>query len=254
MNRTMIGLLVVIVLLVGVVAFLLGQRNGEPENAEPARDETVIVSSDDENGEEPLQDASAAAPKALAVRIGRDGPHASACDRIGRVANLPGGSDDFLAVREAPSTDATRIDELEDDAPIFVCDRQGPWYGIVYLSDGTLGEPGECGLENSVGSPQAYSGACLTGWVFSKYVDASGAQDSDEPYVEEGDAADGPRVVQVSASGPSQVVAVTRLSAKAESEYDKPVGQRPDGNRVSCRETGTGDAAWTCSATYTLTN
>ena len=170
------------------------------------------------------------------------------------MANLPGGSDDFLAVREAPSTDATRIDQLEDDAPFFVCDRQGPWYGIVYLSDGTLGEPGECGLENSVGSPQAYSGACLTGWVFSKYVDASGAQDSDEPYMEEGDAADGPRVVQVSASGPSQVVAVTRLSAKAEGEYDKPVGQRPDGNRVSCRETGTGDAAWTCSATYTLTN
>ena len=238
MNRTMIGLLVVIVLLVGVVAFLLGQRNGEPEDAEPARDETVIVSSDDANGEEPLQDHTAAAPRALAVRM----------------ANLPGGSDDFLAVREAPSTDATRIDQLEDDAPFFVCDRQGPWYGIVYLSDGTLGEPGECGLENSVGSPQAYSGACLTGWVFSKYVDASGAQDSDEPYMEEGDAADGPRVVQVSASGPSQVVAVTRLSAKAESEYDKPVGQRPDGNRVSCRETGTGDAAWTCSATYTLTN
>ena len=140
MNRTMIGLLVVIVLLVGVVAFLLGQRNGEPEDAEPARDETVIVSSDDANGEEPLQDHTAAAPRALAVRIGRDGPHASACDRIGRVANLPGGSDDFLAVREAPSTDATRIDQLEDDAPFFVCDRQGPWYGIVYLSDGTLGE------------------------------------------------------------------------------------------------------------------
>ena len=156
--------------------------------------------------------------------------------------------------RASPSIDATRIDKLDDDAPFFVCDRQGQWYGIVYLPDGTLGEPGQCGLENSVGAPQPYSGACLTGWVSSRYVDASGTQDSDEPYVEEGDDAGGPRVVQVSASGPSQVIAVTRLSAKAESEYDKPVGQRPDGNRVSCRETGTGDAAWTCSATYTLTN
>ena len=253
MNRTMIGLLVVIVLLVGVVAFLLGQRNGEPEDAEPARDETVIVSSDDANGEEPLQDHTAAAPRALAVRIGRDGPHASACDRIGRVANLPGGSDDFLAVREAPSTDATRIDQLEDDAPFFVCDRQGPWYGIVYLSDGTLGEPGECGLENSVGSPQAYSGACLTGGGFSKYVDASGAQDSDAPYVAEAPAPQS-RTVQVSATGPTDVIASVRMSLKAQTEHGKPVGQRPDGNRANCRETGTGDAAWTCTATYTITD
>ncbi|MEL7689117.1 hypothetical protein [Citromicrobium bathyomarinum] len=254
MNRTMVGLIAVILLLVGAVAFLLGQRNTDADSQEPANDETVIVSSDDDTGAEEQRASATAAPKALAVRIGRDGPHASACDRIGRVANLPGGSDDFLSVREAPSIDATRIDKLDDDAPFFVCDRQGQWYGIVYLPDGTLGEPGQCGLENSVGAPQPYSGACLTGWVSSRYVDASGTQDSDEPYVEEGDDAGGPRVVQVSASGPSQVIAVTRLSAKAESEYDKPVGQRPDGNRVSCRETGTGDAAWTCSATYTLTN
>ncbi len=254
MNRTMIGLVVVIVLLVGVVAFLLGQRKGDTDAQDPADDETVIVSSDDDLADEPAQDTSTDAPKALAVRIGRDGPHRSACDRVGRVANLPGGSDDFLSVREAPSTDATRIDQLEDDAPFYVCDRQGQWYGIVYLSDGTLGEPGQCGLEDSVGSPQAYSGACLTGWVFNAYVDASGAQDSDEPYVEDEAAGDEPRTVQVSASGPSQAVAVTRMSAKAETEYDKPVGQRPDGNRVSCRETGSGDAAWTCTATYTLTN
>jgi len=256
MNRTVIGLLVVIVLLVGVVAFLLGQRNDDTDAPEPSDGETVIVSSDDVASEYPAEEPSTQAPEALAVRIGRDGPHRSACDRIGRVANLPGGADDFLAVREAPSLDAERIDMLEDDTPFFVCDRQGQWYGIVYLSDGTLGEPDECGLEDSVGSPQAYEGACLTGWVSSKYVDASGAQDSDVPYVEDEAeaAADGPRTVQVSASGPSQVVAVTRLSAKAESEYNKPVGQRPDGNRVNCRETGTGDAAWTCTATYTLTN
>lgn len=256
MNRTVIGLVAVIVVLVGVVAFLLGQRNDDTDAPEPGDDRTMIVSSDDDLMQTPEEQPTAVAPRALAVRIGRDGPHRSACDRIGRVANLPRGSEDFLAVREAPSTDAERIDMLDDDAPFFVCDRQGQWYGIVYLSDGTLGEPDECGLENSVGSPQAYSGACLTGWVFSKYVDASGAQDSDEPYVEDEAeaAADGPRIVQVSASGPSQVVAVTRLSAKAESEYDKPVGQRPDGNRVNCRETGSGDAAWTCTATYTLTN
>ena len=183
----------------------------------------------------------------IGSRFGRDSGLVVAGD-------LPGGEDDFLSVRNAPTSDAGQIDQLEDDPPFYVCDRQGDWFGIVYLSDGTLGDADECGLADPVGSPRAYSGTCLTGWVYSRYVDASGAQDSDEPYVEEGDAADGPRVVQVSASGPSQVVAVTRLSAKAESEYDKPVGQRPDGNRVSCRETGTGDAAWTCSATYTLTN
>ena len=96
MNRTMIGLMVVIVLLVGVVAFLLGQRNGATDAPEPADDQTVIVSSDDsidEAGQEPV---AAPPSRALAVRIGRDGPHRSACDRIGRVANLPRGSDDFL--------------------------------------------------------------------------------------------------------------------------------------------------------------
>ena len=254
MNRTVIGLLVVIVLLVGVVAFLLGQRNDDTAQTEPADGDTVIVSSDDDRFDAAGEELADAAPMSLAVRVGRDGPQRSACERIGRVANLPNGADDSLAVREAPSTDAERIDTLEDEAPFFVCDRQGEWYGIVYLSDGTLGGPDECGLENSVGSPQPYSGACLTGWVSSQYVDASGAQDSDEPYVEDEAEADGPRTVQVSASGPSQVVAVTRMSAKAESEYAKPVGQRPDGNRVNCRETGSGDAAWTCTATYTLTN
>ncbi|MEC8178868.1 MAG: hypothetical protein VX072_04310, partial [Pseudomonadota bacterium] len=62
------------------------------------------------------------------------------------------------------------------------------------------------------------------------------------------------RTVQVSATGPTQVVASMRTSLKAETDYGKPVSQRPDGNRVSCRETGTGDAAWTCTATYTITN
>lgn len=252
-NRTMAVLIALVMLLVGAVAFLLGQRSSPESEPEPAPTDSAIISSQDPYALE-TPEAEATAPPALAVRIGRDGPNASACERIGRVANLPGGADVFLAVREAPSTDATVIDELSDDAPFYLCDRQGGWFGIVYLSDGTLPADDLCGLENSVGSPRAYSGDCLTGWVASRYVDASGAQDSEEPYVVEED--DGPqsRTVQVSAAGPSQVIAAMRMSVKAEDEYDKPVGQRPDGNRVNCRETGTGDAAWTCTATYTITN
>ncbi|MEL7718528.1 hypothetical protein AAG604_09485 [Citromicrobium bathyomarinum] len=251
-NRTMAVLIALVVLLVGAVAFLLGQRSSPDSEPEPAPTDSAIISSQDPYAVE-TPEAEATAPPPLAVRIGRDGPHASACERIGRVANLPRGADDFLAVREAPSADATMIDELGDDAPFYLCDRQGGWFGIVYLSDGTLPADDRCGLENSVGSPRAYSGDCLTGWVASRYVDASGAQDSDEPYEGEDDAPQS-RTVQVSATGPTQVVASMRMSLKAETDYGKPVSQRPDGNRVSCRETGTGDAAWTCTATYTITN
>ena len=254
-NRTMLVLGAIILLLVASVAFLLGQRSSSDEEPAPAIDASSIISSSEIDDAETPEPISVAEQRALAVRIGRDGPNESACDRVGRVANLPGGEDDFLSVRNAPTSDAGQIDQLEDDTPFYVCDRQGDWFGIVYLSDGTLGDPDECGLAEPVGSPRAYPGTCLTGWVHSRYVDASGAQDSDEPYVED-DAGDAPqaRTVQVSATGPSQVVASMRMSVKAENEYDKPVGQRPDGNRVACRETGTGDAAWTCTATYTLTN
>ena len=187
-NRTVVALVAVIVLLVGAVAFLMGQRTGGDEgDPAPLSDAATAAPLDEgeEEGEDKGQPSSVAKQRALAVRIGRDGPHASACDRIGRVANLPGGADDFLAVREAPTTDAKQIDKLDDDTPLFVCDRQGDWYGIVYLGDGTLGAGDECGLANSVGAVRAYSGRCLTGWVYSRYVDASGAQDSDEPYVAE---------------------------------------------------------------------
>lgn len=254
-NRTTMILAAAMVLLVGIGSFMLGQRSSsEAAPATPVSDVPTLVSGDaphdEEERKEPAEDAQS---KALAIRIGRDGPRASACERIGRGANLPHEEDDFLSVREAPSIEATRIDELADDAPVFVCDRQGQWYGIVYLSDGTLGEPDECELADAVPSPRAYAGPCLTGWVHASYVDASGAQDSDEAYVEDEAEADRTRTVQVSATGPSQAIAVTRMAAKAESEQNKPTGQRPDGNRVNCRETGSGDAMWTCTASYTLT-
>lgn len=256
-NRTSAILAGLVILLIVGLAFLIGQRSSgdaEPDVPSDPADAAPIDDNETQAAEEP---ALAVRPRALPIRIGRDGPDASACDRVGRVVNLPGGDDDFLSVREAPTTDAKRIGQLDGDTPFYVCDRQGDWFGIVYLSDGTLGDPDECGLANSVGSPRAYSGACLTGWVHSGYVDGSGVQDSDEPHVEEDELANGQpqsRTVQVSATGSSQGVAATNMTAKAEREHDKPVGQRPDGNRAACRETGDGEARWTCTATYTITN
>lgn len=252
MNRTGVFLLVIIVLLVGAVAYLLGQRTAASP-AEPVEPEPTETASD--------APAEPSAPVAHAVRIGRDGPHASACDRIGRVANLPGGSGDFLAVREAPAAAAKRIDKLTDDAPFFVCDRSGDgaWRGIVYLGDGTLPSDDRCGLADSVGSVRPYSGACLTGWVSARYVDESGAQDSDEPYVAQ-PAAPAPapprtRVVEATGYGSSQVTALMRMSLRAEKDYGKPVGQRPDGNRADCKDSGVeGDQRWRCTGRFTLTN
>ncbi|GAB5348118.1 hypothetical protein [Alteriqipengyuania sp. 357] len=257
-NRTTAVLIALILLLAGAVAFLLAQRGSDDdEPASAAVTGGIISSRDMDEADYPEEPASVAAQGPLAVRIGRDGPLQSACDRVGRVGNLPRGAEDILAVIEAPTTDAIAIDGLYEDDPFYVCDRQGDWYGIIYPGDGTLGDGEECDLSYPVESPRAYPGSCLTGWVDSRYVDAGGAQDSDEAYAgeETADAAEpAERAVQVSATGPTRVAAATRLSAKAHSEYDQPVGQRPDGNRVSCRETGSGDATWTCTATYTLSN
>lgn len=254
-DRTTLIIAALAVLLVGTGAFLIGQRSSGGEDRAPAAGSGTIISSTDVDGADETESVSTVEVRALPVRIGRDGPDAGACDRIGHVANLPGGEDEFLSVREAPTTAARRIGKLDDDAPFYVCDRQDAWFGIVYLTDGTLGDPDACGLAEPVGAPRAYSGACLSGWVYSQYVDGSGAQDSDEPSeADEVSAASQTRRVQVSATGSSQAVAASKLAARAEREHGKPVGQRPDGNRVACRETGEGEARWTCSAIYTLTN
>ena len=256
-NRTTAIVAGLIVLLIVALAFLMGQRSSDDAEPDAPFDPANVAHIDGNQTEAEDQSALSVKSRALPVRIGRDGPDASACDRVGRVVNLPGGEDDFLSVREAPTTDAARIGQLNDAAPFYVCDRQGDWFGIVYLSDGTLGEPDECGLAAPVGSPRAYTGACQAGWVYSEYVDGSGAQDSDEPLAEQDELASGQpqsRTVQVSATGSSQNVAAINMNAKAEREHDKPASQRPDGNRAACRETGDGEARWTCTATYTITN
>ena len=44
-----------------------------------------------------------------------------------------------------------------------------------------------------------------------------------------------------------------RMLVRAENDYDKPVSQPPD-RPADCRETGSGDARWTCTGVFTLTN
>lgn len=188
MNRTIVALLLVIVLLVGTAMYLFGQRSAGPAGGDDVG-AAQPVDAGNKTKEVAGAGAGAKAEKAKlatglkagreraklerAVRVGTDGPYASACRGIGSVTNLPGGNDNFLSVREGPSVKARQSDKLGDDAPVFLCDQNedGGWIGIVYQADGYVPVTDECRVEENVPSRRPYAGPCLSGWVSAKYIE-----------------------------------------------------------------------------------
>lgn len=247
MNKTVGGLVAVIVLLVGAVMYLLGQQSSAPPR-EPQPPADIATKKDDANP------AAAKAPESVRrpVRVGTGGPHADACRGVGSVANLPGGADDFLAVREGPTVKAKRIDKLKDDAPVYICDQNsaGSWIGIVYQANGYLPTDDSCRAEENVGSVRPYEGPCLTGWVSAKYLVPRG-QDSDEPYVPE-PAAASRFSFDAEGFGSTEFVAANYLNLRADRRAKAEGGTLVDLGKRSCRTTGEGgERAWVCRATYT---
>jgi hypothetical protein len=181
MNRTIVALLLVIVLLVGTVMYLFGQRSAgrasgddigtvQPADAGAKAAEAGAGAKAEQTG---LEAGRERARLKRAVRVGTDGPYASACRGIGSVTNLPGGNDNFLSVREGPSARARQTDKLGDDAPVFLCDQNedGSWIGIVYQADGYVPVTDECRVEKNIPSRRPYAGPCLSGWVSAKYIE-----------------------------------------------------------------------------------
>lgn len=119
-----------------------------------------------------------AAPQALAhepadavpVMIGHDGPDFDACGGWGRVSGLDPEGDNFLAVRAAPTTQASKMDELHEGEEVWFCDGTADqdWVGIVY---GASREPGvDCQVGANLPGPVEYVGPCRSGWVSARYV------------------------------------------------------------------------------------
>lgn len=177
MNKTVATLVVAVILLVGAVMYLIGQRNAAPGRNGAGIPEVIETAPAKATPSDAKADAASKTPTPAslkrAVRIGNDGPHESACRGIGSVANLPGGNDNFLAVRDGPSAKARQLDKLGADAPVFLCDQNGDgsWIGIVYQANGYVPVTDECRVEDSVPSRRPYSGPCLSGWVSAKYVE-----------------------------------------------------------------------------------
>ena len=170
MNKTTGFLVAVIIVLVGIVAYMYGQkssdsRSGSDEKAGESAANTQTASKD-----------STRLPPKRDVRIGTDGPRNSACKGIAVVANLPetGGVNDYLAVRNGPSARSTQLDKLGNGHPVILCDQNesGTWIGIVYQNDGL--PPGDrCEVIAPAPSTRAYDGPCQSGWVYSKYIEVA---------------------------------------------------------------------------------
>ena len=110
----------------------------------------------------------ARAQSAIPVIVGTDGPDWDACGAVGRVVGLNPDGDNFLAVRSGPSTDFTKIDEVYTNDALWLCEKRGRWWGVVYAADG---HQAPCGVSSSVPAPIPYRGECRSGWVFDLYVE-----------------------------------------------------------------------------------
>ncbi|ASK88671.1 hypothetical protein [Sphingorhabdus sp. SMR4y] len=123
-------------------------------------------------------------PAEKPVRIGEGGPRFDACQAVGRVQGLRGGT---LPVRIAPFDAAKQKAEIGEGQQLWICTRSHDqqWFGIVYddgvaesiddteangsapaASNGSV----DCGVSSPVRAKRNYDGPCKSGWVESTYV------------------------------------------------------------------------------------
>ncbi len=73
-----------------------------------------------------------------------------------------------LTVRAGPGSAFPAVDRLGNGKPVHLCDWSGDgnWIGIVYADRTGL----SCGLSKPIAQAEPYGGACLSGWVSSRFV------------------------------------------------------------------------------------
>lgn len=108
---------------------------------------------------------STASAQSIPVTVGADGPNYDACGSWGEVFNLNPNGDNYLSVRDRPSSSGRELDRLGPSTGVAMCTQRGRWIGIVYSKSGQ-----DCGVSTPVLSPRGYTGPCRSGWVFNKYV------------------------------------------------------------------------------------
>ncbi len=99
------------------------------------------------------------------VMVGGDADW-DACGSSGVVANMKGVAGNFLAVRSGPGTGFAEVDRLSPAATVYLCAKDGDWWGVVY---GTKGQ--DCGVASPIATRQPYTGPCSSGWVKGRYIE-----------------------------------------------------------------------------------
>lgn len=104
------------------------------------------------------------------VMIGHDGLDFDACGGWGVVSGLNPDGENFLAVRAAPTTQASKMDELHEGDGLWFCDgtQDRQWVGVVYSPHGAPDL--NCGVSSPVPEIVPYTGPCRSGWVSARYV------------------------------------------------------------------------------------
>jgi hypothetical protein len=89
-----------------------------------------------------------------------------ACAEKGHVVEVGSEPENFLPVQSGPGEAPFReIGRLHDGDMVVVCEKLGPWLGVVYGS-ALLG----CRTTILVPIEQTYTGPCDHGWVMSRNV------------------------------------------------------------------------------------
>ena len=101
----------------------------------------------------------------IPVIAGQTGPEFDACGTQGIVRGLDPKGDGFLAVRAGPSSKYAMLDKVYNGYVLNLCDQSGNWLGVVYAHDRR-----DCGVSSPWPRAAAYTGPCLSGWVYRKYV------------------------------------------------------------------------------------
>lgn len=92
-----------------------------------------------------------------------------ACPEKGRVIELGAEPESFLVVQSGPGEAPFReIGRLHDGDMVVVCEKLGPWLGVVYGS-------ALLGCRTTILTPieQSYTGPCEHGWVLARYISLS---------------------------------------------------------------------------------
>lgn len=198
MNKTVAVLVFAIVLLVGAVAYLLGQQNAPGANAEdpppaPLATANEVATNETQGPGKPAATPTAApeggdgtfvvaAPPAVAgvqspiaarmVMVGKHGATSRDCPIMGMVKTSVDADGGYLSVRAAPNSKAAEVARLKRNTGFFACDwdQKREWLGVVLPPPGGMPKGAACNVHTVSGNVHPYAGTCRSGWLYAKYT------------------------------------------------------------------------------------